>query len=160
MAGISTAESSLARPTKEDRIERRAGFDGFVRPCPSADRRKGRRGVGPSWQTAARALDEDIDVDISGAFSALTERVGRRQPRSAVRRDLYGEIQRVDRLEHEANFGAGLAMLDFDDPLPADTDSIGKLLLIQPLTPTLVANRPADIIWVYDLHRAPLVVER
>ncbi len=30
-------------------------------------------------------------------------------------------------------------MLDFDDPLPTDTDSIGKLLLIQSQTPTLLA---------------------
>jgi len=74
--------------------------------------------------------------------------------------DIDFKFQRIDRLQHKTDLGAGLAMLDFDDPLSTDADSIGELLLIEAQMSPLLANHPADVICVYGVHRAPLVVVR
>jgi hypothetical protein len=106
--------------------------------------------------TTARALDEDIDVDIPGAFATIGELAAWRRPGSAMWHDIDFKFQRIDRLQHKTDLGAGLAMLDFNDPLSTDADSIGELLLIEAQMSPLLANHPADVICVHGVHRAPL----
>ena len=110
--------------------------------------------------TTARALDEDIDVDIPGAFATIGELAAWRRPGSAMWHDIDFKFQRIDRLQHKTDLGAGLAMFDFNDPLSTDADSIGELLLIEAQMSPLLANHPADVICVYGVHRAPLVAVR
>jgi hypothetical protein len=72
-----------------------------------------------------------------------------------------GEPERGQRSQHQSNLGAGLAMLDRYEPLPADAGLLGKLALAEAQLAPAIPNDQTEVQGSADVHDTTFfVVER
>src|SRR5690349_697227 len=95
-------------------------------------RRAGLRGGPASFGLACEAIDDGIEVRPLALVLSL-RRHGRR-------RGIQVDVELAQRSQEQPDLGAGLAMFDVDDPLPAHADALGERLLVELQLPAALAD--------------------